>query len=549
MRGTNFVLSLVTLRRSNALSTSTRSLRLVAFRGRSRHTSGFEPYEKFELAPQELIASTSQTNHPAQQDIVRLRQTDGSDVFQWVDSPMDDADLAEAASRCVLLHGLFEVWGHGRNREDAVRDAFKSGHFLQHAGDASWSLGVTCYGRSSLNKSEQQRLAGGSVGTFLSSFLNGPRTESVHSDIRVRIIEDLCPPPAENLPRDVRERAQAATVAGRRREKAFYICRELQLGAAVGVGGTVMATGCGRRPIRGVLGALALNRRKCLGPTAIEPEVALIMANLAKVRSGSRVLDPFCGSCSLLLPAAHMGARTWGSDVSGPATASEETGALVGGDTGGDAGVLQADREGLEQMNQDFQALGVVAPTLVAADVGDEESPVWRTEFYDAIVTDPPYNIKAKVITTSRTTNTSGRHEEADSVLPAARIDSTAHASSDGGSEWKAGGGARAEASAKDLVGKVIWSLLALARSSLRPGGRLCFFLPLRGAEARLDRLPAGLLEKMSQGDLAGGPTRLAVVYTTKQRMTSPNMCRWLVVLEKELDGPARDGEMDQTLG
>ncbi|CAN0116693.1 unnamed protein product [Ectocarpus fasciculatus] len=165
-------------------------------------------------------------------------------------------------------------------------------------------------------------------------------TESVSSDIRVRIIEDLCPTPAENLPIDARERAQAATVVGRRREKAFYICRELQLGAAVGVGRTVMTAGCGRRPIRGVLGALALNRRRRRGPTAIEPEVALIMANLAKVRSSSRVLDPFCGSCSLLLPAAHMGAQTWGSDVRGPATASEVAGAgaLVGGDTGGDGG-------------------------------------------------------------------------------------------------------------------------------------------------------------------------------------------------------------------
>ncbi|CAN0412456.1 unnamed protein product, partial [Ectocarpus fasciculatus] len=47
------------------------------------HTSGFEPYEKFELAPQELIASTSQTNRPKQEDIliVRPRQTDGSEVF------------------------------------------------------------------------------------------------------------------------------------------------------------------------------------------------------------------------------------------------------------------------------------------------------------------------------------------------------------------------------------------------------------------------------------------------------------------------------------
>ncbi|CAM9766714.1 unnamed protein product [Ectocarpus fasciculatus] len=90
---------------------------------------------------------------------MRLRQTDGSPTFfQWVGSRMDNTDLAEAASRYALLHGLFEVWGHGRNREDAVRDAFKSGRFLQHAGDALWSLGVTYYGRSSLNKSEQQGL-------------------------------------------------------------------------------------------------------------------------------------------------------------------------------------------------------------------------------------------------------------------------------------------------------------------------------------------------------------------------------------------------------
>lgn len=25
--------------------------------------------------------------------------------------------------RCVLLHGLFEVWGHGRNQEEAAKDA------------------------------------------------------------------------------------------------------------------------------------------------------------------------------------------------------------------------------------------------------------------------------------------------------------------------------------------------------------------------------------------------------------------------------------------
>lgn len=28
-------------------------------------------------------------------------------------------------SRCVLLHGLFEVWGHGRSQDEAAADAVR----------------------------------------------------------------------------------------------------------------------------------------------------------------------------------------------------------------------------------------------------------------------------------------------------------------------------------------------------------------------------------------------------------------------------------------
>lgn len=81
----------------------------------------------------------------------------------------------------------------------------------------------------------------------------------------------------------MRKRAEAAAATeGESRENRFYICRELQVGAAVREGGTAMSMSC-RRPVRGVLGALALNLRRCCGPTAIEPEVAIVMANLAKV--------------------------------------------------------------------------------------------------------------------------------------------------------------------------------------------------------------------------------------------------------------------------
>lgn len=87
-----------------------------------------------------------------------------------------------------------------------------------------------------------------------------------------------------------------------------------------------------------------------------------------------------------------MGAETFGSDVSGPATAADclhapdkanQATALQGGREGehgggADDALPQANREDLENLFRDFGALGLAPPTLVAADVGDERSRVRR---------------------------------------------------------------------------------------------------------------------------------------------------------------------------
>lgn len=109
-------------------------------------------------------------------------------------------------------------------------------------------------------------------------------TTSHDSEVRIRIIEDTCPPPPRNLPQHMKKRPLKAVAGG---EKCFYICRELQVGPAVGSGEEMGMTL--RRPIRGILGTLALNRRQCRGATAIEPEIALLMANLAKVSTSTSV--------------------------------------------------------------------------------------------------------------------------------------------------------------------------------------------------------------------------------------------------------------------
>lgn len=51
----------------------------------------------------------------------------------------------------------------------------RSGRFPHRCVDASWSLGVTSYGRSNLSKAQEQTIAGGHVGAFLSTSLQGRR--------------------------------------------------------------------------------------------------------------------------------------------------------------------------------------------------------------------------------------------------------------------------------------------------------------------------------------------------------------------------------------
>lgn len=56
-------------------------------------------------------------------------------------------------------------------------------------------------------------------------------------------------------------------------------------------------------------------KRPFLHPSTMLPKLARCMVNLARVKPGSLVLDPFCGSGSILMEAGAMGCRVYGSDV------------------------------------------------------------------------------------------------------------------------------------------------------------------------------------------------------------------------------------------
>lgn len=210
--------------------------------------------------------------------------------------------------------------------------------------------------------------------------------------------------------------------------------------------------------------------------------------------------------------------------------------------------------------------------------------------FYDAIITDPPYNVKESVQVTGAqhcNSTTVSTAAESTTEYPREKLDHGARKqgdhfirdsafSGDNSNQFSEIGRTfmqheRTEASsptpvrptseesnrrasgdcsdvpdaatvvaeANRLVGEVVLSLLSVARYALKPGGRLVFFLPLRDEDARRDELPSAVREKLEersvgQGDEGAGGTQLSIVYAAKQLLTSPNLCRWLIVLEKE---------------
>jgi len=92
-------------------------------------------------------------------------------------------------------------------------------------------------------------------------------------------------------------------------------------------------------------------------PITMHPRLARFMVNLARVKRGAKILDPFCGTGSILIEAGLIGMSIYGSDI--------------------DERMIEASRINLGKF-------GLTAE-LTLRDVGEIDGN------YDAIITDPPY--------------------------------------------------------------------------------------------------------------------------------------------------------------
>ena len=116
-----------------------------------------------------------------------------------------------------------------------------------------------------------------------------------------------------------------------------------------------------------------LKKRGYIGTTSMDAELSLVTANLAHVRRGGLVYDPFAGTGSFLYAAAHFGALALGSDIDGRQMRGKSSGRSVRGN---------------------FQQYNLLSSFLDAFTGDLTNTPIRRTRFLDAVICDPPYGVR-----------------------------------------------------------------------------------------------------------------------------------------------------------
>ncbi|KAI0320790.1 tRNA guanosine-2'-O-methyltransferase [Amylostereum chailletii] len=180
-----------------------------------------------------------------------------------------------------------------------------------------------------------------------------------------------------------------------------------------------------------------VKKRQYYGNTSMEAEISLLMANQSLASPGKLVYDPFVGTGSMAYTTAHFGALVYGSDIDGRQMRGKES----------RPGIIRA----AAQYNVDQRIVD-----LCTFDV--TRNP-WRCGgLFDAIITDPPYGVRAGA-------KRLGRKKE----RPSASITSALPRPDDQ---------PYIPPTKPYELSALATDLVLFARYLLKPGGRLVFFLP-----------------------------------------------------------------------
>lgn len=277
-------------------------------------------------------------------EAARERET----CYLWVEIDGGDANAQRLAERMLLCQAILEVWGHGATWDEATRGvaacaaSLVEPHFRAVVGrPPTFSVRVDVSGHSYSREEKLQAMHD----VFARVLPVTARVSLEKPDVPLGLWADH-------------------GVRSRRAGKSPPPLRHVYAGRIVGCGPGLSAA----EPYR-------LPKRRFLGPTSMDHELSMLIATQALARPGSLVLDPFCGTASILVGCAHYGARVLGADLDGRLVRGAGEGRNIGAN---------------------FDQYELEAPVgLLRADFAEERACWRRVAFLDAVVCDPPYGVRA----------------------------------------------------------------------------------------------------------------------------------------------------------
>lgn len=271
---------------------------------------------------------------------------------------------------------------------------------------------------------------------------------------------------------------------------------------------------CARGGRAELLDRYSLKKRLYIGTTSMVPELTFLMTNVAQVQRNDLVYDPFCGTGSSLVSAAHWGAKVMGTDMDGrvlrsgstPSAQQRQQIALAWAATEADwaarrytaplspeeaATLLTEEERSQPSMKTNFVVYRLPTTpermrlnfstwraTLRRRPLSSSSSAAqFREGWLDAILSDPPYGVREQKRRRKEPSHNNNNAVAAEGATPTTAVMTSTTAAAVDSLSPSTGGAAHRKGD-DYAVCDLLTDLFSFAANALVVGGRLVFWLP-----------------------------------------------------------------------
>ncbi len=421
-------------------------------------------------------------------------------ICAYVQFPNAD-ELTKVVHRCCLVRSAMDVWGDGNSLEDVHLQALSSkkvDYYFggKNASENSWRVNFRRYGRmgdSGLDPKEKKIILS-KFNTLLRS-IDGKVALS-EAKKKLMILEDW-----STFHQDIVIEKFSKGKGDTDLDSLYKPSRYL-FGIKIAEGPPISSS-------------FEVRRRPYIGTTTMDAISSHLAANAAHVREDHFVLDPFCGTGSLLIAASFLGGYVIGSDIDGDCLGLVDRTNILSIERSKNANFRRKNKGQTGEWNQlnestssnfKFYGLQQRLVSLVACSIEE-----WLTKDelkimeFDAIISDPPFGRR------ERSLFATNYNSEDDSVTGS--VETTFSSNFVGGFH--------------EDSRYAVTNILYVASRILKVGGKLVFWLPTEA------HLTTGEVESLLNTYVNSIRVNNLQFQRVQKQVINSGVWRWLCVYRK----------------